>query len=81
MTSTAYILVHTLTPTTFLFPVTMKHCFQFNWILLGFLMGTFFETQAAFVENIYMKLEPGQNITGQIAVEHKGISHNECSTL
>ena len=27
------------------------------------------------------KLEPGQNITGQIGAEHKGISHIECSTL
>ena len=68
----------------FLFPVTMgtvKHCPQFDWILSVLLMGTFYMSQATFVQNIYRKLEPGQNITGQIVAKHKGISHIECSTL
>ena len=44
-------------------------------------MGTFYTTQATFIQNIYRKLEPAQNITGQIGAEHKGNSHIECSTL
>ena len=68
----------------FLFPVTIetvKYHLQLNWILLVLLMGTFYMSQATFVQNLYRKLEPGQNITGQIGAEHKGISHIECSTL
>ena len=60
---------------------TVKHLLKFNRILLVLLMGTFCVTQATFVENLYRKMEPGENITGQIGAEHKGISHIECSTL
>ena len=35
-------------------------------------------SQATFVENIYRKLQHGQNITGRIGAEHKGTSHIEC---
>ena len=52
-----------------------------NQILLMLLMGTFYMTQATLVENIYKKLEAGENITGQIGAEYKEISHIECSTL
>ena len=59
----------------------MEHLSKFNQILLLLLLETFCMTQATFVENIYRKLEPGQNITSQIGAEHKGISHIEGSTL
>ena len=55
---------------------TVKHILHFNWILSVLLMATFYMSQAAFVENIYRKLQHGQNITGQIGAEHKwNITH------
>ena len=65
----------------FLFPVAMEHLHKSKQILIVLLMGTFYATKAAFVENLYRKLEPEQNITGQIGAEHKEISHIECSTM
>ena len=58
---------------------TKKYRLKFNQILLLMMMSVHV-TQATFVQNLYKKLEPGQNITGQIGAEHKGISHIECST-
>ena len=65
----------------FLFPVAMEHLHKSNQIPILLLMGIFYATKAAFVENLYRKLEPEQNITGQIGAEHKEISHIECSTM
>ena len=52
----------------------MEHHLKSSQILLVLLM-TICVTQATFVQNLYRKLEPAQNITGQIGTEHKGISH------
>ena len=59
----------------------MEHLSKSNLIFLLLLMGKLYMTHETFVQNIYKKLEPGQNLTGQIGEEHKGISHIECSTL
>ena len=55
----------------------MEHHLQLNRILL-LLMGTICGTQAARVENLFKKLDPGQNITGRVGRQF-AIELEECS--
>ena len=56
----------------------MKNCVQFNRILL-ILLTTFFATEATVSQNLYIKIEPGQNITGKTKAQLTARSAQECS--
>ena len=56
----------------------MEHRLQISIILLVFLEVGYM-TQVTFVQNIYRKTEPGQNIIGKIAAEERVDSKIECS--
>ena len=55
----------------------MGHRLQLNRILV-MLIGTISATQAARVENIFKKLDPGQNITGKVGRQFP-VELEECS--
>ena len=55
---------------------------EFHFLLIIFLLvllEAVYMGQATFVQNIYKKAEPGQNITGKIGTELTAKSIIECS--
>ena len=58
----------------------MEHRVQFTRIFLETMM-TICVTQAMFVQNLYRKLEPGQDIAGVVIAEQKAVSPIDCSRM
>ena len=56
----------------------MESCLVFNWLLL-LLMATLCGIQANIVQTFYDKMDPGQNVRGNIAAELTTRSRIQCS--
>ena len=59
---------------------SMDHRVQFTRIFLVIMM-TICETQAMFVQNLYRKLDPVEDIAGVVIAEQKAVSPIECSGM
>ena len=70
----------TKTKTIVLFQFSvMEHPVQLSWILL--MLMTICVTEGTFVQKLYRKLEPGQNIAGIVIAEKEAVSPIDCSRM
>ena len=58
----------------------MKHHLRFTRILLVTMM-TICVTEGTFVQKLYKKLEPGEDIVGVVIAVKKAVSPIECSRM
>ena len=57
----------------------MKNCIQFNCIRLVLLLLTIYTTKASVSQNLYNKIETGQNVTGKTKAQFTARSAQGCS--